>query len=75
VREPYSKRRKILEQMRLDGPRWHTPEAFDDGQALCAAVCEHELEGIVVKRRVRSLPLRGPWLGEGEELLVLALRT
>ena len=51
VREPYAKRRQILEEMNLDGPRWHAPEAFDDGQALWAAVCEHELEGIVAKRR------------------------
>ena len=26
------------------------PEAFEDGQALWAAVCEHELEGVVAKR-------------------------
>ena len=28
----------------------HAPEAFDDGRALWAAVCEHELEGVVAKR-------------------------
>ena len=26
------------------------PEAFEDGEALWEAVCEHELEGIVAKR-------------------------
>jgi bifunctional non-homologous end joining protein LigD len=51
TREPYSERRRILEQMELDGPYWRTPEAFDDGAALWHAVCEHELEGVVVKRR------------------------
>ena len=30
---------------------WRTPEAFDDGAALWEAVCEHELEGVVAKRR------------------------
>jgi ATP-dependent DNA ligase len=33
-----------------------TPEAFDAGQALWAAVCEHDLEGVVCKR------LRQPYL-------------
>jgi ATP-dependent DNA ligase len=37
--------------MQLAGPHWQTPEAFDDGAALWEAVCEHELEGVVVKRR------------------------
>jgi bifunctional non-homologous end joining protein LigD len=51
TREPYSERRRILTQMRLHGPRWRTPEAFEDGAALWHAVCEHELEGVVAKRR------------------------
>lgn len=51
VGEPYSERRRILEEVGLDGPRWRTPEAFDDGAALWEAVCEHELEGVVAKRR------------------------
>ena len=29
-------------------PGW-TPQAFDDGEALYAAVCENQLEGIVAK--------------------------
>jgi hypothetical protein len=33
--------------MNLHGPHWQTPEAFDDGEALWKAVCEHELEGVV----------------------------
>jgi bifunctional non-homologous end joining protein LigD len=48
---PYSERRRILEDLQLDAPRWRTPAAFDDGEALWAAVCEHELEGVVAKRR------------------------
>jgi bifunctional non-homologous end joining protein LigD len=51
MHEPYSKRRQILEEMKLDGPRWRTPEVFDDGSALWTAICEHELEGVVAKRR------------------------
>jgi len=35
----------------LEGLRWRTPEAFEDGEALWEAVCEHELEGVVAKRR------------------------
>jgi bifunctional non-homologous end joining protein LigD len=53
---PYRERRRILEEMELDGPRWRTPEAFDDGAALWEAICEHELEGVVAKRR------SGPYL-------------
>ena len=52
----YQERRQILEELRLDGPHWRTPEAFDAGQALWAAVCEHDLEGVVCKR------LRQPYL-------------
>ena len=55
-REPYRQRREILEDLRLDGPQWKTPETFEDGEALWAAVCEHGLEGLVAKR------LHGPYL-------------
>lgn len=48
---PYSERRIILEELDLNGRYWKTPEAFDDGGALWEAVCEHELEGVVAKRR------------------------
>ena len=47
---PYQERRQILEELRVDGLQWRTPEAFEDGEALWAAVCEHELEGVVAKR-------------------------
>jgi bifunctional non-homologous end joining protein LigD len=48
--QPYRQRRRILEQLRLDGAQWRVPEAFEDGEALWEAVCEHELEGVVAKR-------------------------
>jgi ATP-dependent DNA ligase len=51
VSRPYSERRRILEELQLNDARWRTPQAFDDGEALWAAVCEHELEGVVAKRR------------------------
>jgi hypothetical protein len=40
-----------LEQLGLNGRHGRTPGAFDDGHALWEAVCEHELEGVVAKRR------------------------
>jgi bifunctional non-homologous end joining protein LigD len=51
VSRPCSERRRILEDLGLDAPQWRTPEAFDDGEALWTAVVEHELEGVVAKRR------------------------
>lgn len=51
TREPYSERRRILEEMHLRDVQWRAPEAFDDGEVLWDAVCEHELEGIVAKKR------------------------
>jgi bifunctional non-homologous end joining protein LigD len=60
---PYSERRRILEDLRLDGRFWRTPEAFEDGEALWEAVCAHELEGVVAKpRRSRSLPGERGWV-------------
>jgi ATP dependent DNA ligase-like protein len=63
VAEPYSERRRILESLRLNAPRWRTPEAFDDGHALWEAVSEHELEGVVAKRRSgRYVPGGRRWI-------------
>jgi bifunctional non-homologous end joining protein LigD len=60
---PYAKRRGILEQLGLNGGHWRTPEAFDDGHALWEAVCEHELEGVVAKRRSgRYVPGDRGWI-------------
>src|SRR5689334_10954110 len=51
TRLPYSKRRAILEELNLNDERWRTAQAFDDGEALWHAVGEHELEGVVAKKR------------------------
>jgi hypothetical protein len=56
VSQPYSKRRRLLEDLQLDGPQWRTPKAFDDGEALWEAVCEHELEGVGCDVAAQSLP-------------------
>jgi bifunctional non-homologous end joining protein LigD len=51
-------RRRMLEELRLDAP-----ETFDDGAALWHAVCEHELEGVVAKKRSgRYLPRERGWI-------------
>jgi bifunctional non-homologous end joining protein LigD len=63
VRLSYSERRALLEKLNLNGRSWRTPEAFDDGEALWAAVCEHELEGVVAKRRSsRYVPGERGWV-------------
>jgi bifunctional non-homologous end joining protein LigD len=60
---PYSERRPILNDLGLHDRFWRTPEAFDDGAALWEAVCEHELEGVVAKRRSgRYLPGDRGWI-------------
>jgi bifunctional non-homologous end joining protein LigD len=60
---PYAERREILDGLGLDDRFWKTPEAFDDGAALWEAVCEHELEGVVAKRRSgRYLPSERGWV-------------
>jgi bifunctional non-homologous end joining protein LigD len=47
---PYAERRALLEELELVGPSWHTPHAFDDGEALHEVVCTQGLEGVVAKR-------------------------
>jgi bifunctional non-homologous end joining protein LigD len=47
---PYRERRRLLESLRLEGPRWFMPAHFDDGEALFAVVEEQGLEGVVAKR-------------------------
>jgi bifunctional non-homologous end joining protein LigD len=46
---PYTERRAIFDRLRLEGPGWCTPEVFDDGERLFAAVVQQGLEGIVAK--------------------------
>jgi bifunctional non-homologous end joining protein LigD len=61
--QPYRERRRILEGLQLDAAGWRTPEAFDDGEALWDAVCEHVLEGVVAKpRRSRYAPGERGWI-------------
>lgn len=43
-------RRRLLEEPELAGPHVSVPEAFEDGEELFAAVCEHGLEGVVAKK-------------------------
>jgi bifunctional non-homologous end joining protein LigD len=63
TRSPYSERRERLEALDLNGVYWQTPETFDDGEALFEAVCVHELEGVVAKRRSsRYLPGQRGWV-------------
>ena len=47
--KPYDERRYELGQLGLDGDAWTTTDAFEDGRALFAAVCELGLERIVAK--------------------------
>ena len=47
---PYAERRRLLDELELTGPAWHTPFAFDDGDALYEVVCAQGLEGVVAKR-------------------------
>ena len=64
----------ILEELRLAAAEWRTPQAFDDGEALCEAVCVHELEGVVAKpRRSRYMSGERGWIKTKNPRL-LALR-
>lgn len=63
LRVPYSERRAQLETLNLNGVHWQTPALFDDGEALFEAVCAHDLEGVVAKRRGgRYLPGERGWV-------------
>jgi ATP-dependent DNA ligase len=50
-RQTYEERRHELVNLGLDGSTWTTCEAFEDGRALFAAVCELGYEGVVAKDR------------------------
>jgi len=48
---PYRERRKLLDELSLQGSSWQTPAAHEgDGSALLAASREVGLEGVVAKR-------------------------
>ena len=46
----YTDRRRLLEQLALDGPSWQTPRYYLDGPALGDATRDAGLEGVVAKR-------------------------
>ena len=48
----YDERRAVLDALSLDGPSWRTPRRFCAARDDLAAVTrEHQLEGVVAKRR------------------------
>ena len=48
---PYADRRRLLDGLELEGPRWRTPAYREgDGAALLEASVAQQLEGIVAKR-------------------------
>jgi bifunctional non-homologous end joining protein LigD len=49
MREPYRKRRELLENLELAGPHWSFTPSFSDGEALWQVVEQQELEGLVAK--------------------------
>jgi bifunctional non-homologous end joining protein LigD len=53
----YQERRRLLEELDLQGAHWCTTPVFEDGAALLASVEEQSLEGIVAKPS-RALPPR-----------------
>jgi bifunctional non-homologous end joining protein LigD len=65
---PYARRRELLEELGLDGPRWRTPRYRSaGGAALIDAARDQGLEGIVAKRT--ESPYRpgrrtGEWIKE-----------
>jgi hypothetical protein len=51
-RRPYHERRRLLDELTLDGPAWRTPLAFCAAtEGLAAATRAHGLEGVIAKRR------------------------
>ncbi|HEX2435922.1 MAG TPA: non-homologous end-joining DNA ligase [Solirubrobacterales bacterium] len=48
---PYEERRRLLEELELDGPSWQTPaHRLGDGSVLLEAARARGLEGVVAKR-------------------------
>jgi bifunctional non-homologous end joining protein LigD len=50
IRSPHHARRAVLESLALNVTHCMTPDTFEDGRALYAAVCEQGLEGVVARR-------------------------
>lgn len=49
--QPFSRRRRRLERLGLDGKNWRVSPLYDDGESLLAATADQGLEGILSKRR------------------------
>jgi bifunctional non-homologous end joining protein LigD len=49
TRQPFEERRRELVGLGLGAPAWTTCEAFEDGRALFASVCNLGYEGVVAK--------------------------
>jgi bifunctional non-homologous end joining protein LigD len=49
MRDPYCKRRELLENLELAGPHWSITLLFRDGDALWSVVEAQSLEGLVAK--------------------------
>jgi bifunctional non-homologous end joining protein LigD len=64
--EPYTERRRRLEELELDGDHWQTPGySVGNGAALLKATAEKGLEGLVAKRldsRYEPGKRSGAWL-------------
>src|SRR5919197_5574627 len=63
---PYTERRKLLEQLALEGDNWRTPSNHvGDGEAMLQASDDQGLEGVVAKRldsRYEPGSRSGAWL-------------
>ncbi|PKW27910.1 non-homologous end-joining DNA ligase [Phycicoccus duodecadis] len=49
--QPWTTRRRLLEELDLTGRSWQVPEVHDDGDVLLRVTDEQGLEGVVSKRR------------------------
>ena len=52
--QPWEGRRRLLEELGLEGPHWRVPPVYDDGEELFEATRDQGLEGIVSKRRTST---------------------
>jgi bifunctional non-homologous end joining protein LigD len=51
MKKPYTERRRMLEELRLDGPNWKTlPNFIGEGEHIRAVSRQHRLDGVVAKR-------------------------
>lgn len=63
MREPYLRRREMLESLDLVGSHWITTPSFSDGEGTLTVVEDQELEGLVAKPLCGVYrPGEGGWL-------------